>query len=173
MYPPVGQYYYSDGKWNLSTFKALKKSELDAKMQEAFNLNNPNLVQSLKYDGGTGHIDLWIKQFDEETMLIANMPEKYSSLTDYKIIQKNREYLKTKKTSFGTNYRFLNAPMPKRFDGPYPTSDGEMPVNNVNYDKDPRGYLNGLVVNKSYIYHHFHVLHLTHAGKMILYQKKY
>ncbi len=152
-----GQYTYDEAEesWYIADFTPMNKTQLDARMKEAFNMNNPNLVKSLKYDGGTGHIDLWIKQFDEETMLIANMPDKYSGLTDYKLIQENRAYLSAKTTNFGTKYRFLNAPMPKRYDGPYPTNDGDMPVNNNQYNQDPRGYLNGLVVNKSYIYPSF------------------
>ena len=157
LYQPNGQYYYDEAteKWYLSTFTGMDATQVNAKMKEAFNMNNPNLVKSLAYDGGTGHIDLWIKQFDEETMLIADMPNKYSGLTDYQRIQANRAYLSDKKTTFGTDYRFLNAPMPKRLDGPYPTSDGDMPTSDSLYNLDPRGYLNGLLVNKSYIYPSF------------------
>ena len=160
---PKGQYTYDyqNSNWYISDFKPLKKNELDAKMKQAFNLNNPNLVRSLRYDGGTGHIDLWVKQFDEESLLIANMPEKYSGLADYKIIQQNRQYLSNKTTTFGTKYRFLNAPMPKSYNylggdtNYYPPANGDMPLIDSNYNKDPRGYLNGLVVNKSYIYPSF------------------
>ncbi len=156
-YDPSGPFYYDETQqtWVATSYPGRTKEEIDGIMKVAFSTEEPNLVQSLKYDGGTGHIDLWIKQFDEETMLIANMPEKYSVLTDYKIIQQNREYLNGKKTCYGTNYRFLNAPMPRRADGPYPTADGEMPTTDAAYNRDPRGYLNGLLVNKSYIYPSF------------------
>ena len=157
---PQGQlaYDYEEEAWYITEPIILNKEELDARKKAAFNIKNPNVLKSLEYDGGTGHIDLWIKQFDEESMLNTYMPEKYSSLVDYQTIQQNRAYLANKTTTFGTKYRFLNAPLPKSYDysGPNqnytPPSDGDMPVNNGQYNYDPRGYLNGLVVNKSYIY---------------------
>ncbi|MGI6369164.1 MAG: T9SS type A sorting domain-containing protein [Ignavibacteria bacterium] len=143
-----GQIYYDKEmkQWFQKPFTPLTKAQLDAKMKEAFGFEDVIVPKHLISDGGTGHIDLWIKQFDEETMLIANMPEKYSSLTDYKIIQKNRAMIAAKETAFGTKYRFLNAPMPRLDNG------SDMPVNDSLYNNDPRGYLNGVIVNKSYIY---------------------
>ena len=160
---PDGQYTYDyeEEMWYITEPIILNKQQLDARKKAAFNINDLNLFKSLEYDGGTGHIDLWIKQFDEESMLIANMTDKYSGLTDYQTIQQNRAYLANKTTTFGTKYRFLNAPMPKSYDyhgwdtNYTPPQDGDMPINNNQYNLDPRGYLNGIVVNKSYIYPSF------------------
>jgi agmatine/peptidylarginine deiminase len=116
-------------------------------MSVSFNFDNI-VMKSLQFDGGTGHIDLWSKQFDEESILIADMPDKYSVLTDYKIIQQNRAKYKTLKTAFGTDYRFLNVPMPR-------LDNADMPTNDVAYNRDPRGYLNGVFVNNYYIYPSF------------------
>jgi hypothetical protein len=119
-------------------------------MKEHLGFDDVIVMESLQYDGGTGHIDLWIKQFDEETVLIANFPANpYNKLADYDRIQRNREKLSKLKTVYGTNYRFLNAPMPRL------NNNSEMPSTNSAYDKDPRGYLNGLVINKAYIYPSF------------------
>jgi agmatine/peptidylarginine deiminase len=73
------------------------------------------------------------------------MPDKYSGLTDYGIIQQNIARYKTLKTAFGTDYRLLNVPMPR-------LDNSDMPTNDVDYNRDPRGYLNGLFVNNYYIY---------------------
>ncbi|MBQ6269112.1 MAG: agmatine deiminase family protein [Bacteroidetes bacterium] len=143
-----GQIIYdaSQQKWMQKQFTPLSKTQLDSKMKAAFGAEDVIVPQHLQYDGGTGHIDLYLKQFDEESMLITDMPSKYSKLTDYKIIQKNRDMLASKKTAFGTKYRFLNAPLPRLDNGEMPTSNDSL------YSKDPRSYLNGVIVNKSYIY---------------------
>lgn len=145
-----GQYKWNEANqsWNLEFRTPINEATLDTRMKTSFGFEDVIVPQSLQFDGRTGHIDLWIKQFDEETMLIADMPDKYSVLTDYEIIQQNREKYQSLKTAFGTNYRFLNAPMP-RLDG------GDMPTVDTLYTQDPRGYLNGITVNKSYIYPSF------------------
>ena len=144
----VGQLFYDEmsGKWMTKQFTTLDKTAVDAKLKKAFNAEDAIVTKRLLYDGGTGHIDLWLKQIDEESMLIANMPAKYNKLTDYKIIQQNREMLANRNTAFGTKYRFLNAPMPRLDNGEMPSSNDSL------YNLDPRSYLNGVIVNKSYIY---------------------
>ena len=143
-----GQIFYdaTNQQWMQKQFTPLSKTQLDSKMRVAFGAEDVIVPQHLQYDGGTGHIDLYLKQIDEESMLITDMPSKYSKLTDYKIIQKNRDMIASKKTAFGTKYRFLNAPLPRLDNGEMPTSNDSL------YNVDPRSYLNGVIVNKSYIY---------------------
>ena len=147
-----GQYYWNENtqKWNLESRSPLTKPQLDARMKEYLGFDDVIVVESLDYDGGTGHIDLWIKQFDPETFLIANYPENpYNQLADYAKIQRNREKLNELNTVYGNKYRFLNAPMPTL------DNNDPMPHTNDAYDADPRGYLNGLIVNNAYIYPSF------------------
>jgi agmatine/peptidylarginine deiminase len=142
-----GQYFWDDvdSVWKVNKRTPINKSQLDNRMKQTFNFEENIMVQSLKYDGGTGHIDLWAKQFDEESILIANMPDKYSGLMDYKLIQQNREVFNSLKSAFGTNYRLLNAPIPR-------LNNSDMPNNDSLWDLDPRSYLNGVTVNNTYIY---------------------
>jgi agmatine/peptidylarginine deiminase len=145
------QYYWDETqqKWLISIRQTLTQDQLDARMKEHLGFEDVIVTKKLQYDGKTGHIDLWIKQFDEETMLVANFPETHAGLADYKTMQENKEMIRNLNTMYGTKYRFLNAPMPRRDNG------SEMPTTNEAYDADPRGYLNGVIVNKSYIYPSF------------------
>jgi hypothetical protein len=171
----TGQYFWdtNDERWKMSSRTAINAVTVDTRKKASFGFDDVIVLQSLQFDGGTGHIDLWVKQFDEESLLATYMPQEYSGLTDYGIIQQNRAKYASLKTAFGTNYRFLNVPLPKRFDGPYRTQHGNMPRPNdciiliypdnsrdtlcgdEFYDLDPRGYLNGTTVNKTYIYPSF------------------
>jgi agmatine/peptidylarginine deiminase len=117
-------------------------------MDSAFNFTSI-VNKSLEFHGGTGHIDLWSKQFDEESILVLDMPTKYQTLTDYGLIQQNKDQYKSLKTTFGTNYRFLDVPMPKL------DNSADMPTNDTIYYNDPRSYLNGVFVNNYYIYPSF------------------
>ncbi|MDR0927826.1 MAG: agmatine deiminase family protein [Ignavibacteria bacterium] len=141
-----GQYYWSetDECWYVEPRQTVTNAQLDQRIKETFSQENI-VMQSMKYDGGTGHIDLWAKQFDEESILIAYFPDKYNTLSDYKVIQQNREKYKSLKTTFGTDYRLLDCPMPR-------LDNKDMPTTNTDYNKDPRCYINGVTVNQTFIY---------------------
>lgn len=57
----------------------------------------------------TGHLDVWIKLLNAETILVGQFPE---SCPDYPVIEANVAFLKTLKTPYGNPYKITRIPQP-------------------------------------------------------------
>lgn len=99
------------------------------------------IVPTLNYDGGTGHIDLYLDATDENAFYMAQMPENYDWWSDYDISVGNTAILFNKKSFFGRQY-YNNAslPFPSKNDGSGWESEEE-------YGKVARTYANHLICN--------------------------
>ena len=99
------------------------------------------ILPTLNYDGGTGHIDLYLDATDENGFYMAQMPESYNSWSDYDICFGNNAILFNKKSFFDRRYYDKGAlPFPSKDDGSGWESEEE-------YGKVARTYANHLICN--------------------------
>jgi agmatine/peptidylarginine deiminase len=115
---------------------------------KAFNLKNRYILNSLNCDGGTGHLDIYLKLIDDETFLITKFPDKYNSINfgDYALVNNNRKTISGLKSVHNAPYKFLELPLPTDDDGTQNRVRCEL------FQQDARGFINGLIVNKSFIF---------------------
>ena len=100
-----------------------------------------SIVERLKNDGGTGHIDLYADAIDENGFLFAKMPEAYKDWDDYKILEGNVAYMLKQKNCWQDAYvNWGDLPFPSYDDGSDWNSEEE-------YGKFARTYANHLIVN--------------------------
>ncbi|MCO5251842.1 MAG: agmatine deiminase family protein [Candidatus Kapabacteria bacterium] len=117
-------------------------------MTKVFNLKNRHILNSLNCDGGTGHLDIYLKLIDDETFIITKFPDKYNSVNfpDYALINNNRKAISELKSVHNTPYKFLELPLPTDDNGT------QNRVRCETFQQDARGFINGLIVNKSFIF---------------------
>ncbi len=123
-------------KWSLT--------QTNDTIKNLFNDTSLINLPTLNCDGGTGHIDLYVKLMDEQTMFVAKYPDTVTS-GDKKIIEDNYQYLATMKSIYNRPYRIYRIPDPTRDDGLYNITCSQM-------DFDARTFINGVTANKSFIY---------------------
>lgn len=90
---------------------SLSKTEVQQALTEMLGQRATHIVPSFKYDGGTGHVDLYADAWNENGFAFSMMPEKYSGWEDYKTGNKNMTYLNEQKSIFGRNY-YTMSPLP-------------------------------------------------------------
>lgn len=117
---------------------------LDSLTRYFGSTNNVNL-KGLLCDGGTGHIDLYTKLIDEQTILVMEYPSEITA-TDKQLIQDNYQYLTTLKSPYNRPYRIYRFPMPTGDNGTY----NRKTCGQIN--ADARTYINGITLNKTFIY---------------------
>lgn len=100
-----------------------------------------SIVERLKNDGGTGHIDLYADAIDENGFLFARMPETYKDWKDYAILEGNVAYMLKQKNCWQDQYvNWGDLPFPSYDDGSGWDSEEE-------YGKFARTYANHLMIN--------------------------
>ncbi|MCR5444884.1 MAG: agmatine deiminase family protein [Bacteroidales bacterium] len=75
------------------------------------------ILPSFKYDGGTGHVDLYADMLDENLFVFSQMPEVYSNWYDYRVGKKNMDSLCSYESVFGATYRSRRIPFPSTNNG--------------------------------------------------------
>ncbi|MFN5025032.1 MAG: agmatine deiminase family protein [Bacteroidota bacterium] len=114
-------------------------------MKNIFNSTETVELEELLCDGGTGHIDLYIKMVDEQTLMVAQYPNAITS-SDRQRIEDNLQYIKTLKSTYNRPFRVYRIPHPTNDDGQYTdTTCAQM-------NDDARTFVNGLTINKTFIY---------------------
>ena len=99
------------------------------------------VLPAFKYDGGTGHVDLYADMINENKFIFSKMPEAYSNWYDYNIGKKNMDSLCSYQSYFGENYRCQFIPFPSR-------NDGSNFTNQIQYNSQfTRTYSNHTFVN--------------------------
>ncbi len=101
------------------------------------------VTQELSCDGGTGHIDMFLKLVDEETFAIMEYPNVVTA-SDKATIDSVIMIVSQKQSHYNRPYRIFKLPMPTRNDGSY-----NITCNAI--DNDARTFVNGLLVNKTYL----------------------
>ncbi|MES2766104.1 MAG: agmatine deiminase family protein [Bacteroidota bacterium] len=113
-------------------------------MHSVFNFRSATEVQALECDGGTGHIDMFFELLDEQTIALAEYPETVTA-QDRAILERNKKILESQLSIYGTPYKIVRIPMPASDNGSFKN------ITCAELNRDPRTYMNGVFVNKSYI----------------------
>jgi agmatine/peptidylarginine deiminase len=141
-----GQVFFSD-IMNIANEQQLGWDSLET-MDTIANLfgatKNINL-RALECDGGTGHIDLYTKLIDEQTLLVMQYPTVVTAI-DKKIIEDNYQLMTTLKSTYNRPFRIVRFDMPTGNNGSY----NRKSCSQIN--ADARTYLNGITLNKTYLY---------------------
>ncbi len=100
-----------------------------------------HILPAFRYDGGTGHLDLYCDMWDENEFVFSKFPEHYSSWTDYKTAAKNIDTLCSYASVFGNGFKKHYIPFPCTNNGGYFASQ-------TNYNNNfTRTYSNHTFVN--------------------------
>lgn len=75
------------------------------------------VLPAFKYDGGTGHVDLYADMYDENSFVFSLFPEAYSSWTDYRTASQNIDSICSWKSTFDNNYTKRYIPFPMKDNG--------------------------------------------------------
>jgi agmatine/peptidylarginine deiminase len=120
-------------------------SQVTDTMKNIFNTSQPVELNELLCDGGTGHIDLYIKMIDEQTLMVAQYPNVIKA-SDRQRIEDNLQYIKTLKSTYNRPFRVFRIPHPTNDEGKYTdTTCAQM-------NDDARTFVNGLTINKTFIF---------------------
>jgi len=143
--------YYWDTEGDsiaLQVKTSLTPVQTRAELANLFNIKNEIVLNQLYYDGGTGHIDIYIKMLDDQTIIATKFPEVYNkkSFTDYAIVQDNLNTIKSLQNYYGNPYRIVDVPLPTDDKGVYSRTS------NMKFMQDARGFINGITVNKTFIF---------------------
>jgi len=111
--------------------------------EDLFRTTNVTEPTRLECDGGTGHIDMWSKLIDEETILVSEYPPAVTA-QDRTIIENNVSLYEGETSVYGSPFNIIRMPMPLADNGSIYTSCNQ--INN-----DARGFVNGLFVNETLI----------------------
>ena len=135
-----GVYFLQDGKVYSSTKVPLTKAQIRDTLSHLLGADRLEIFPALKYDGGTGHIDLYAAMWDESNFVFTQFPKEMSRFEDYAITSKNIDSILSLQTIYEKNYRGRTIPLPKRDNDTWYTS-------NDNYAIYTRTYSNSTFVN--------------------------
>jgi agmatine/peptidylarginine deiminase len=114
-------------------------------IKNVFNLSKMVNLPTLTCDGGTGHIDMYTKLLDEETILLG-IYNPIITASDRKVIESNKLILQGLKSTYNRPYKVVLIDMPTDDAGKY----SRKTCNQL--DRDARTFVNGITVNKTFIY---------------------
>lgn len=124
---------------------AVKQPLTQAKVKDSLaSLMGPRacyILPAFRYDGGTGHVDLYCDMWDENEFVFSKFPGHYSSWTDARTAVKNIDSLSSYQSVFGNDYKKHFIPFPCTDNGGAFSSQGAY---NSNYT---RTYSNHTFVN--------------------------
>jgi agmatine/peptidylarginine deiminase len=103
-------------------------------------------IPALSCDGGTGHLDLYLKMMDEETWIAGQYPSVITS-SDKTLSEQNVTLIKNRNSVYGRPYRVFRLPIPTDNNGTY---NQQITCNGLN--SFGRSFINGITVNKTFIY---------------------
>lgn len=90
----------------------LTKDQVRDSLAHIMGPRGAKIIPTFKYDGGTGHIDLYADMVDENTFVYSKFPTAYSNWYDYKVAQKNIDTMWNWQSYFGDHYNHVNIPFP-------------------------------------------------------------
>ncbi len=112
-----------------------------------FGADSITIFQRLQHDGGTGHLDLYLRQLDEERFMTTDFPEVYNNpqFPDYKKIRSHVGTIRQMNGPYNRPFELPTMPLPTNDDGSFSTRGNQ-------YTQDARNYINGLLVNNTLIF---------------------
>ena len=140
----TGQYVWDGrdiGSLAVAAKAPLTQGQVRDSLWHLLALRQLEVLPSLQFDGGTGHIDLYADMVDENTFVFSRMPARYSRWADYGIGNRNADTLAACRTWAGRPFRTATIPFPSRDNGAYFASQNQ-------YESFTRTYSNHLFVNQ-------------------------
>jgi len=98
---------------------ALSKQQVIDSLAHIMGPRGAHLLPAFRYDGGTGHMDLYCDMIDENEFVFSLFPEHYSSWVDYKTAAKNIDTLCSWTSVFGNKFKRHFIPFPCTNNGGY------------------------------------------------------
>ncbi len=146
-----GKVFYSDvvSDNNSATgthFPTLASSLVADSMRKILQANQVVQLPALNCDGGTGHLDLYLKMMDEETWIAGQYPSVITA-SDKTLSENNVTQIKGMNSVYGRPYRVFRIPLPTDNNGSY---NQQLTCNGLN--NAGRSFINGITVNKTFIY---------------------
>ncbi len=122
----VGQTYYT-GNVNNPVAYRYKAPLSSAQVLDSMNrmMGNTRVLPRFRYDGGTGHVDLYADMLDENRFVFSKFPSQYSAWYDYTVAVRNIDSLTSWQSFAGVNYTNAYIPFPRKDDGSYFSSQNE------------------------------------------------
>jgi agmatine deiminase len=121
-------------------YPALNDAGFEQLFKDSYQTNNFVEPLTLDCDGGTGHVDIYLKLLDENKLGIVN----YSHAPGHSDYEDWAVNLASLKTATDNNGKPLDIHV-----FPMPLTDGDVPQSECEIDQ--RTYINGIFVNKSFI----------------------
>lgn len=141
----LGQYFIdNEGNIDLHIKKPLMANRVRDSLVRILNLNKIKILPSLKFDGGTGHIDLYADMYDENTFVFSKYPDELKSFQDYTITSRNIDTIMSITTANNGKYLKRYIPFPRKDNGMWYSSE-------IEYYYFTRTYSNHTFVNKTII----------------------
>jgi agmatine/peptidylarginine deiminase len=146
-----GTIYYSDvvSQANSATgthFPTLASSLVADSMRRVLQADQVVQLPALNCDGGTGHLDLYLKMMDEETWIAAQYPAAITA-SDKALSESNITLIKNRNSVYNRPYRVFRVPIPTDNNGSYSQQITCNGLNNFG-----RSFINGITVNKTFVY---------------------
>ncbi len=98
---------------------ALTKAQVKDSLAQMMAPRATYILPAFRYDGGTGHVDLYADMWDENEFVFSIMPDHYSNWVDYKTGMKNMDSLTSYQSYFRVNYKSHGIPFPSTNNGGY------------------------------------------------------
>lgn len=127
-YDTYGQLTWNGSNPNTITFSTkprLSNAQVKDSLEALIGPRATYIMTAFKYDGGTGHVDLYADMRDENTFVFSKMPDIYYNWHDYKVGEKNMDSLCSYESYFGDNYRSNFIPFPSTDNGGNFTSQSQ------------------------------------------------
>jgi agmatine deiminase len=121
-----------------------KQSTLDT-IGALFASKQRVLLDKLLCDGGTGHIDLYLKMIDEQTIMASQYPSAITA-SDRKRIEDNLQIIASYANIYNRPFNVYRIPHPTSDDGSYSR------ITCPQMNEDARTFVNGVTVNKTFIF---------------------
>jgi agmatine/peptidylarginine deiminase len=127
-----------------TTKPSVNQARVRDSLTHLLNLDRLFVLPALRYDGGTGHIDLYADMWDENTFVFAQYPSVMSHIIDYARIENNINTITAEPSYHGTPFAHSRIPLPTKDNGNWYTSG-------FDYENYTRSYSNHVIVNKAII----------------------
>lgn len=145
---------------NLDYFPTWTRKNVEDTLKNMFNSDDIHIKPYFEFEGGTGHIDLYLQRADDHTLVHTQMPTEMENIPirngsdttwlDFQIATENINYFSQLNTpTSGKKNIMKSIPIPKKDDGSWYTSG-------MDYNNYTRTYSNSLVVNNVIVLPMFH-----------------
>lgn len=125
----------------------MSQAEVNNEITSIFGAKKLNMLPMLYCDGGTGHVDMYLKMTDDRNFIVMDYPSKYntSKFPDFATANNNYQTIQSLTNIAGDHYTIDTLPFPTKDNGTLPDAICDSVF------QDARTYVNGLTVNNTYI----------------------